>query len=56
MHFQRSWLSNFSLLNYFQEPKAEDDQQLCRSVNHHLNRPLGTIYTVFLITYSAVSY
>ncbi|KMT17642.1 hypothetical protein BVRB_2g035910 [Beta vulgaris subsp. vulgaris] len=25
---------------WMQEPKAEDDQQLCRSVNHHLNRPL----------------
>ncbi|XP_021744486.1 26S proteasome regulatory subunit RPN13-like [Chenopodium quinoa] len=25
---------------WMQEPKAEDDQQLCRSVNYHLNRPL----------------
>ncbi|KAL9227143.1 hypothetical protein vseg_002874 [Gypsophila vaccaria] len=25
---------------WLQEPKAEDDQQLCESVNYHLNRPL----------------
>ncbi|KAL2896554.1 26S proteasome regulatory subunit RPN13 [Bienertia sinuspersici] len=25
------------------EPKAEDDQQLCRSVNEHLNRPLDLL-------------
>lgn len=25
---------------WMQEPRAEDDQQLCRSVNDHLNRPL----------------
>ncbi|XP_057521212.1 26S proteasome regulatory subunit RPN13 [Amaranthus tricolor] len=25
---------------WMQEPKAQDDQQLCRSVNYHLNQPL----------------
>lgn len=36
---------------WFQEPKADNDAQLCSQVNLYLNQPLGTEFFIFVYFY-----